>query len=228
MYWDSTYLILLPAILLSAWAQMRVNSVYSRAGKLYASCGFTAAQAARQILDAAGLYDVRIEHASGSGLSDHYDPKADVLRLSAQNYASASIAALGVAAHEAGHAIQKHSDYLPMRIRATLVPIANFGSTLSWPVLLIGLLFGSYNLAMVGVYLFCGVLAFQLVTLPVEFNASNRAIALLDGMGLLAHDELTQARKVLNAAAMTYVAATFASLMQLLRLLTIANRSRRS
>ena len=133
-----------------------------------------------------------------------------------------------IMAHEAGHAIQKHSDYLPMRIRATLVPIANFGSTLSWPVLLIGLLFGSYNLAMVGVYLFCGVLAFQLVTLPVEFNASNRAIALLDGMGLLAHDELTQARKVLNAAAMTYVAATFASLMQLLRLLTIANRSRRS
>lgn len=227
MYLDSTYLILLPAILLSAWAQMRVNSVYNRASKLYASCGLTAAQAARQMLDAAGLYDVPVVAIPGQNSSYAHNSKTRIIRLSNQYYNSPSITALSIAAHEVGHAIQHQSGDLSFNMSSTLTPVLHIGSNLSWPILFVGLLFGSYELAMVGVYLFCGVLAFHLVTLPKEFNASNRAIALLDGMGLLERDELTQARKVLNAAAMTYVAAAFSSLMQLLRLLTIANRSRR-
>ena len=227
LYWDPTYLILLPALIISAWAQMRIQSVYHQASQLAASCGATAAQVARQILDGAGLYQVQIEPAPGQGLSDHYDPRADVLRLSALNFSSASIAALGVAAHEAGHAIQKHEGYAPMSVRAVILPVANFGQMASWPLLLIGLIFGSSTLAMLGVYLFSAVLLFQLVTLPVEFNASARAITLLDQMNILQPEELEQAKKVLRAAAMTYVAAAFTALLQLLRLFTLANRGNR-
>ena len=185
----------------------------------------TGAQVAAQILQEAGLSNIRIEHISGD-LTDHYDPSAKVLRLSDSVYGSTSIAAAGVAAHECGHAIQDKVNYIPIRLRNAIVPVVNLGSKLSWPVIILGLILGRAGLLQIGIILFGLTLLFQVVTLPVEFNASGRALRILDQRGILGHEEMRGARKVLGAAAMTYVTATISTLLQLLRLvLLFGNRS---
>ena len=224
MYFDSTYLILLPAILFALWAQSRVKSTYAKYSKEFA--GLTGAEAARMVLEMNGVNDVDIRPIAGE-LTDHFDPKTNTISLSQGVYNVTSVAAVGIAAHEAGHAVQYAVGYSPIKLRTAIIPVTNIGSTLSWPLLLIGVLLGNQTLAMAGVVLFCAVVLFQLVTLPVEFNASNRALDTLGASGYLQPEQLNGAAKVLRAAAMTYVAALAQALAQLLRLLMIANRSRR-
>ena len=225
-YYDSTYFLVLIGALISAIASWNVNRTFEKYNR--ASMGAcTGRDAAERILRSAGIDDVRIEPVRGN-LSDHYSPKDKVLRLSEGVYNSRSIAAIGIAAHECGHAIQHDEDYLPLRLRSVSVPAANFGSWLSWPLILLGLLLGYGRLAQFGVLLFTLVVLFQLITLPVEFNASRRAMAALEGCGLLQGSDLEGAGKVLKAAALTYVAALFAAILQLLRLvLIVGNRRRR-
>lgn len=223
---DPTYVLVIFAFLLTMFASFGVNSAFKKYSNVYNRRGLTGADAARNILDRNGLSHVRVEHVSGE-LTDHYDPRDNVIRLSDSTYSSTSVAAVGVAAHEAGHAVQHATDYVPIKIRNAIVPVVNFGSMLSMPLFFIGLLLGYSILANVGVILFSVVLVFQLITLPVEFNASSRAMRIMDETGLLETDELSQAKKVLRAAAMTYVAAVASSALQLLRLLLIANRNRR-
>ena len=225
MYWfDPTMIILLPAIILSLWAQGMVTSTFQKYKRVRSFNGLTGADVARSLLDAAGLFDVRIEQVPGS-LSDHYDPRTRVLRLSGDVYGNTSVASIGVAAHEVGHAIQHNEKYAPLLFRNAIVPVANFGNYFSWILILIGIFFSMTNLIYLGIIFFLGVVIFQLVTLPVEFDASKRAITLLDTRGILIGDEVNGARKVLKAAAMTYVAAAATAIMQLVRLLYIANRS---
>lgn len=224
MYFDATYLILIPAILFSLWAQSQVKNTYARYSKAFA--GLTGEEAARMVLEMNGVTGVTIEPVAGE-LTDHFDPKTNTIRLSRGVYDVTSVAAVGVAAHEAGHAVQYAVGYSPIKIRTAIIPVTQIGSYLSWPLLLIGLLLGSDTLAMAGVLLFCAVVAFQLVTLPVEFNASNRALEALGASGYLKEEQLDGAGKVLRAAAMTYVAALAQAVSQLLRLLLIANRNRR-
>ena len=224
---DLSYLVLVvPAILLGLWAQARVQSTYARYSQVRAIRGITADQVARRILDANGLRDVSIQRIAGS-LTDHYDPRERVVRLSETVYGSPSIAAIGVAAHEVGHAVQHATGYAPLKLRTAIVSVTNIGSTLSMPLILIGIPLNSSRLALVGVALFGLVAVFQLVTLPVEFNASSRALATLDGMDILGREELGGARQVLTAAALTYVAALIQSLAQLLRLLLLVGGNRR-
>ena len=224
---DMTYIVLvLPAILLGLWAQSRVQSTYARYSRVRASRNITADQVARMILDMNGLRNIPIQRISGS-LTDHYDPKSGVVRLSDSVYGSPSIAAIGVAAHEVGHAVQHATGYTPMRVRSAIVSVTNIGSTLSMPLILIGLVLNSSELAMTGVLLFSLVAVFQLVTLPVEFNASRRALQTLESRDILSAQELDGARKVLTAAALTYVAALVQSLAQLLRLLILVGGNRR-
>lgn len=225
-FFDPTMIILIPAVILSAWAQYRVSSTFNKYSKVANSNGIRGCDVARKILNDNGLYNVQIEAVRGN-LSDHYDPSSKVVRLSESVYGSTSLAALGVAAHEVGHAIQDATDYSPLRWRAALVPVANFGSSFSWILLIIGILLSSMDLAMIGVILFGAVLLFQLVTLPVEFNASSRAMEALAGGGFLVGNEVNGAKKVLNAAALTYVAAVIMSLLQLLRMLAIVFMSNR-
>lgn len=225
---DLSYLVLVvPAILLGLWAQARVQSTYARYSQVRAVRGITADQVARRILDANGLRDVSIQRIAGS-LTDHYDPRERVVRLSETVYGSPSIAAIGVAAHEVGHAVQHATGYAPLKLRTAIVSVTNIGSTLSMPLILIGILLNSSRLALVGVALFGLVAVFQLVTLPVEFNASSRALATLDGMDILGREELGGARQVLTAAALTYVAALIQSLAQLLRLMILVGGRRRN
>lgn len=224
MYFDSTYLILLPAILFALWAQSRVKSTYAKYSREFA--GLTGAEAARMVLEMNGVNDVDIRPIAGE-LTDHFDPKTNTISLSQGVYNVTSVAAVGIAAHEAGHAVQYAVGYSPIKLRTAIIPVTNIGSTLSWPLLLIGVLLGNQTLAMAGVVLFCAVVLFQLITLPVEFNASNRALDTLGASGYLQPEQLNGAAKVLRAAAMTYVAALAQALAQLLRLLMIANRSRR-
>lgn len=225
---DRTYILVLIAAIFSIWASARVNSTYNKYAKVRSMQGITGAEAAQRILYYAGLNHVRVERVSGN-LTDHYDPKSKVLRLSDSTYGSASVAAIGVAAHECGHAIQDAEGYSPLKLRSTLVPAANLGSKLGIPIILIGVLFGSnYTLIQVGIWAFSLAVLFQLVTLPVEFNASNRAVRILDSRGILGQDELGMCRKVLSAAAMTYVAAAAASIMQLLRLVLLFGGRRRN
>ena len=225
--YDYYYLILVvPALLISLWAQLKVKSTFNRYEQVYARQGITAAQAARRILDQNGLYGVRIEMTGGK-LTDHYDPRTNVIRLSQSVYNSPSVAALGVAAHEAGHAVQYGVNYLPIKIRNGLVPITNICSSLSIPLVIIGFLMSARPLVIAGILLFAAVAVFQIVTLPVEFNASRRAIAVLGESGMLDEGELQGAKRVLNAAAMTYVAALLVSLAQLLRLVLLANQRNR-
>lgn len=220
-YWDPTYFLVIIGMVISLWASAKVKSTYSKYSRVRSMSGLTGAQAAERILYSAGLYDVRIEHISGN-LTDHYDPKNRVLRLSDSVYNSASVAALGVAAHECGHAVQDQKDYAPLRIRNSLVPVANFGTMAAWPIIIIGLIFGSSQfLVNIGILLFSLGVLFQLVTLPVEFDASNRAVQILGNTGILYGEEIQQTRKVLNAAAMTYVAAAAASILSLLRLILL-------
>ena len=220
-YWDPTYILVIIGVIISLWASAKVKTTYSKYSRVRSMSGLTGAQAAERILHSAGLYDVRIEHISGN-LTDHYDPKNRVLRLSDTVYGSASVAAVGVAAHECGHAVQDQKDYAPLRIRNSLVPVANFGTMAAWPIIIIGLIFGSSHfLVNLGILLFSLGVLFQLVTLPVEFDASSRAIQILGNTGILYGDEIRQTRKVLNAAAMTYVAAAAASILSLLRLILL-------
>ena len=224
-YYDPTYLLLIPGLLLALYAQIKISSTYSRWKQVPSRSGLTGAQMARRILDGNGCGDVRIERVSGT-LTDHYDPQGGVLRLSDEVYASRSIAALGVAAHEAGHAIQDAQSYAPMRIRAALVPVANIGSSAAIPLFMLGLIFSWQPLLKIGILCFALAVLFYLVTLPVELNASGRAVALLGG-GLLPDDEVQGVKKVLSAAALTYVAAALQALLQLLRLVILAGARRR-
>ena len=226
MYWpffyDWTYILLIPALILSMWAQFRVSSTFSRFSKVRASSGMTATQMAEQLLHAEGVYAVSVERTRGN-LTDHYDPKNMVLRLSDSTANSTSVAALGVAAHEAGHVLQHRDGYAPLMLRTAAVPVVNIGSNLSWPLFLVGLIFSWEPLLYAGIALFALAVLFAIITLPVEFNASKRALAALEANGYLQPgEEMRGAKKVLSAAAMTYVASAFMAIMQLLRLLAIA------
>lgn len=225
------WMILIPCIILSYWASANVNSTFKRYAKQYSVRRLTGAEAARRVLSANGVSGVRIERVSGS-LTDHYDPRTNVIRLSDDVYDNPSTAAIGVACHEAGHAVQYAVGYAPIRLRSAIIPITNFGSRLAFPLILAGILLTSlsnrfYSLVDLGILCFSLSLVFQLVTLPVEFNASSRALKSIESCGLLNDQEMVGARKTLSAAAMTYVAATAVSLGQLLRLMMIFGRRRR-
>ncbi len=226
IYYDPTYILVIIGFMLSIFASFGVKSTFSKYSGVYNSRGMTGRDAAREILDKNGLYSVGIEHVAGE-LTDHYDPRANVIRLSDATYNSSSVAAVGVAAHEAGHAVQHAVGYTPIKLRNAFVPVVNIGSSLSMPLFILGLIMGREGLAFAGIVLFSAVLIFQLITLPVEFNASHRALVVLDSSGMLALDEVKQAGKVLKAAAMTYVAGVAATALQLLRLLLIFNSRRR-
>ena len=223
---DGTYVLIILAFLISALVSAKMNATFTKYSKVRSYCGMTGAQAAQRILSSAGIYDVRIEHVSGK-LTDHYDPSNKVLRLSDAVYGNTSIAAIGVAAHECGHAVQHARNYVPLSVRSAIVPVANFGSQLSWPLFLAGLIFSFRPLLMIGILLFCAALLFQIVTLPVEFNASARALRMLDETGIMGRQEIRGTKKVLRAAAMTYVAAVIGSLLQLLRLLILSGAFRK-
>ena len=235
LFWgDTTILVLIPAMIFAFWAQIRVNSTFKKYAKIPCRRGLTGAEAARRVLDANGLRHITIERVHGH-LTDHFDPTAGVIRLSDATYASTSVAAIGVAAHEAGHAVQHAEGYVPIKVRSAIIPLTRFGSFLAMPLFLIGLLMGGgsylgYGIGTIfmvtGILFFSFSTLFQLVTLPTEFNASARAMKALEDGGLLAADELPAAKATLSAAAMTYVAALASSLASLLRLILIFNRRR--
>lgn len=228
--WTYVYLVL-PCLLLSLWASAHVNSTFKKYSAQHSRRGITGADAAARVLAANGVRGVRIEHISGD-LNDHYDPRTNVIRLSDNVYGSTSTAAIGVACHEAGHAVQYAQGYAPIKLRAAVIPLTNFGSKLAMPLILIGLLFSSLG-RLSNFFIYLGIacfglsLVFQLVTLPVEFNASRRAMAAIEQTGILTDEERAGARKTLTAAALTYVAATAAALAQLLRLLVLFGGNRR-
>jgi len=223
---DPLYLYLvLPALIFSMWAQYKVKSNFKKYSKQRTVKGITGAEAARDVLRRAGVSNIRIERINGN-LTDHFDPRANVIRLSENVYDTPSVAAVGVAAHEAGHAVQYASHYSPIKIRAAIIPVTNIGSKLSVPLILAGMFFEMTGLIDLGIILFGLVVVFQLLTLPVEFNASRRAIKILGETGLLTREELPCSKKVLSAAALTYVGALAVSLAQLLRLITISRRRR--
>lgn len=224
-YFDWTYIFVLIGVVISAVASAKVNGTFSKYSKVASKRHLTAEQCAQMILNSAGIYDVRIEKTRGK-LTDHYSPNEKVLRLSESVYGSTSVAAIGVAAHECGHAVQHQENYSFLGLRTAAVPIAKIGSYLSWPIVILGLILGNSLLAEIGVVLFSFVVAFQLITLPVEFNASSRALKILETQTILDSEELGGARRVLSSAAMTYVAALLTAILQLLRLIMIANRKR--
>ena len=232
LYFDWTYLVLvLPCMILAMVASANVNSTFKRYSQQRSMRGLTGAEAAKRVLSANGVHDVRIERVSGN-LTDHYDPKANVIRLSDSVYSNTSTAAIGVACHEAGHAVQYAENYGPIKLRAAIIPVTNFGSRLAMPLILAGLLFSglgelSVTIVYLGIACFGLSFVFQVVTLPVEFNASNRAIRAIESGNLLTDDELRGAKKTLRAAAMTYVAATAVALAQLLRLIVLFGGGRR-
>lgn len=224
-YWDWTMIFVIPGLLLGLWAQMRVSSAFKKYSAVHAHNGMSAEEVARSMLNRGGCGEVSVRTVSGN-LTDHYDPRNNTLRLSDGVYGSTSVAAIGVAAHECGHAMQQHEGYAPLKLRSALVPVVNLGSNLYFPIFLLGLVFSWEPLLYVGIACFALTLVFALVTLPVEFNASGRALSVLEEQGYLSRDEMDGARAVLNAAALTYVAAAISSLLQLVRLLIIA-RDRR-
>ncbi len=225
---DPTMILVLIGVGITLWAQWRVNSAFSKYSRIRSRTGMTGAEAAQQLLQSQGIYDVRVQRVGGS-LTDHYDPRTKTVNLSDDVFDVSSVAAIGVAAHECGHAIQDNVGYVPLRIRGNLVPLANIGSRLSWPLILIGLLISGLGspLVEIGIIMFSLAVLFQLVTLPVEFDASARAVRLLDAEGILAGDEVSGTRKVLHAAALTYVAAAATSILQLLRLVILFGGRRR-
>lgn len=225
-YWDSTYFLVLIGAVICSIASWNVSRTFNKFSRTPNARRLTAEDVAANILRLSGITDVRIERIRGN-LTDHYSPNEKVLRLSDSVYGQTSVAALGVAAHECGHAIQHHVGYFPLKLRSLSVPAANFGSKLAWPLILIGILMGSMGLARAGVFLFSFVVLFQLITLPVEFNASRRAMVVLRDANILYGEELTGAQKVLSAAALTYVAAVASSILQLLRLLLLTQRNNR-
>lgn len=226
-FFDPTYILVIIGIIITLAASAKVKSAFAKYSQVRTRTGMTGAQAAERILQEAGIYDVQIQSVAGN-LTDHYDPRSKVLRLSQSVYGNTSLAAVGVAAHECGHAIQHQKSYAPLVLRSTLVPVANFGSMTAWPVIILGIFMG-YNefLVNLGIILFSAAVLFQLITLPVEFDASKRAIARLSETGILYGDELGQSKKVLDAAALTYVAAAAASILQLLRLILLFGGRRR-
>ena len=220
-YIDPTWILILIGVVICGIASARVRTTFSRYSKEYSRTGMSGAEAARRLLDSQGIYDVQIRRVAGN-LTDHYDPRNKTLNLSESVYDSSSVASVGVAAHECGHAVQDDKDYFPLRFRNALVPVANFGTQAAWPIIVIGLVFGSSSfLINLGILLFSLGVLFQLVTLPVEFDASHRAIQILGNTGILYGDEIRGTKKVLSAAAMTYVAAAAASILSLLRLLIL-------
>ena len=228
-YWDPTYILVVIGAVICMIASARVKGTFNGYSQLRSMSGMNGAQVAQRVLQAAGIYDVQVRHVSGS-LTDHYDPRTKTVNLSDPVYNATSVAALGVAAHECGHAIQHAKNYAPLSIRSALVPIANFGSMLAWPVILIGLLFNTRSSGLIidiGILLFSAAVLFQLVTLPVEFDASRRALVMLRTQGILADDELRYTRRVLKSAALTYVASAAAAILQLLRIILITNGRRR-
>lgn len=228
-YWDPTYILVVIGAVICMIASARVKGTFNKYSQLRSMSGMNGAQVAQRVLQAAGIYDVQVRHVSGS-LTDHYDPRTKTVNLSDPVYNVTSVAALGVAAHECGHAIQHAKSYAPLSIRSALVPIANFGSMLAWPVILIGLLFNTRSSGLIidiGILLFSAAVLFQLVTLPVEFDASRRALVMLRTQGILADDELKYTRRVLKSAALTYVASAAAAILQLLRIILITNGRRR-
>ena len=221
LYIDPWYIILVvPAMLLAFWAQINVNTTFSRYSKVLAPSGMTGAESARRVLEANGVTGVRIERISGN-LTDHFDPKTNTIRLSESVYDATTVSAVGVAAHEAGHAVQYAVGYAPMQLRAAIIPATNIGSQLAMPLVLLGLIFSSAMLVDIGIIAFSMSTLFQLITLPVEFNASHRALLALERGGYLTEDELPGARKVLSAAALTYVASALTALVQCLRLISL-------
>lgn len=222
-FWDPTYFLVIIGAVICLIASARVKTTFAKYQRVRSMSGLTGAQAAERILHSAGIYDVVIHHIQGN-LNDHYDPRNKTLSLSDSVYNSASVAAIGVAAHECGHAIQHQKAYAPLSIRSAIVPVANLGSMLAWPLILIGLLFSRNSGSMLitaGILCFSLAVLFQLITLPVEFNASGRAIRVLGSLGILGDEEIRQTRKVLSAAALTYVASAAASILQLLRLILL-------
>lgn len=225
-YFDPTYILVLIGAILCIAASARVNSTYRKYERVRCASGMTGAEAAARILNYSGIHDVRIERVSGN-LTDHYDPKNKVLRLSDSTYASTSVAALGVAAHECGHAVQHQKGYGPLKLRSALVPAANIGSRLGIPLILLGVLLGLHStLVQLGIWVFALAVLFQLVTLPVEFNASSRALVMLQDYGITGGQETEYCKKVLGAAALTYVAAAASSILQLLRLVLLFGNRR--
>jgi Zn-dependent membrane protease YugP len=223
---DWTYILIIIAFIISMAVQAGMQSTFAKYSKVPSMCGMTGAEAAQRILMSEGLYSVAVQPVSGS-LTDHYDPRTKTVNLSQSTYSSTSLAALGVAAHECGHAIQDAKGYAPLTVRTALVPVANFGSRFSWLLFMLGLFLSSGILLRAGILLFCAALLFQLVTLPVEFNASGRAMRKLEMSGMMASQEISGVRKVLTAAALTYVAAAASSIITLLRLLAMVNGGRR-
>lgn len=226
-YYDSYYLLLvIPAMLLAMWAQMKMSGTFKRYSQINNTRGYTGARAAREILDRNGLQHVQVQQVRGH-LTDHFDPRTNVVSLSDSVYNSRSVAAVGVAAHEVGHAVQHATGYGPIKLRAAVIPVTNIGSKLAIPLVLLGFFMQAQPLVNLGIILFSTMVVFQLITLPVEFNASNRALATLEGTDMLGADEMKGAKKVLSAAALTYVAALIVAIAQLLRLLLLANRRNR-
>lgn len=229
-YFDPTYFLVLIGVVLSLLASGKVKSTFSKYSKVRNSCNMTGAEAAERVLHGAGIYDVRIEHVSGN-LTDHYDPRTKVLRLSDTVYGQTSVAAVGVAAHECGHAIQHAKGYGPLKLRSTLVPIANFGAKIAWPLIIFGLFLTSETSSLLinlGIIAFTAAVAFQLITLPVEYNASNRAVRMIAETGIMQGEEIQAAKKVLNAAALTYVASAATAVLQLLRIILLTGGRRRN
>ena len=226
-FFDPTWIIILPALILSIWAQANVNSTFSKFSRVLNRRGMTGYDAARRILDMNGLQNIAIEHIGGN-LTDHYDPRTNTVRLSDSVYGSSSVAAIGVAAHEVGHAVQHAVGYVPIRLRNAIVPVVNLCSQLAIPLFVLGLIFSSslFMLTDVGIILFSAAVLFHVVTLPVEINASRRAISTLESSYMLEGDEVSGAKKVLSAAAMTYIASAATALLQLLRLIAIRDRRR--
>jgi hypothetical protein len=226
MLFDWTYILLIPAMVFAMYAQGKVKTTFNKYLRVRSSKGYTGVQVARMIMDSEGLQNINIELTNGH-LSDHYDPRKKVLRLSNAVYSGSSVASLGVAAHEVGHAIQHASGYAPLMIRNSLAPVAGFGSKAAWFLFFIGFIFANSGLKVlmdIGILFFLAVVLFQIITLPVEFNASNRALTLLESQGILSSSEIAPTKKVLSAAALTYVAATVVALSQLLRLLILRGR----
>lgn len=227
-YFDPTIILVLIGVVLSLWAQSRVTSTFNKYSRVRSRTGMTGAEAAKRLLHSQGIYDVTVRQVSGN-LTDHFDPRTKTVNLSQSVYSATSVAAIGVAAHECGHAMQHDEGYAPLRFRSALVPVANFGSKISWPLILIGVMFGGLGspLVQIGILMFTMAVLFQLVTLPVEFNASRRAVKLLDSQGILVGEEVSGTRSVLSAAALTYVAAAASSMLQLLRLIILYGGRRR-
>jgi uncharacterized protein len=222
-FFDSTMILIIPAFLLALYAQARVKSTFAKYSTVPASSGLTGAEVAKRLLQDGGLGDVQVEHIAGN-LSDNYDPRSKKLRLSDATFQSRSVAALGVTAHEVGHALQHKQAYAAFQFRQSIVPVANLGSTLAMPLFIVGLFMSFKPLIDIGILLYAGAVAFTVITLPVEYNASSRALALLQQRGYLVETEVGQAKKVLSAAALTYVAATAMAVLQLVRLLVLRNQ----